>query len=122
MKKIFLISSVIFIVFMTAFMINGNSVSKDNSNLNKTIIDRLEELSKNLEIDSIHLLTSRQAKLLQKANTTITAIEQLIDSNTTDDVVLVEIQQLIEIFNTLSGEHASEEMITEVFTNFCIGK
>ena len=32
MKKIFLISSVILFVFMTAFMINGNSVSKDNSN------------------------------------------------------------------------------------------
>ena len=32
MKKIFLISSVILFVFMTAFVINGNSVSKDNSN------------------------------------------------------------------------------------------
>ena len=32
MKKIMIISSVIFIVFMTEFMINGNSVSKDNSN------------------------------------------------------------------------------------------
>ena len=32
MKKIFLISSVILFVFMTAFVFNGNSVSKDNSN------------------------------------------------------------------------------------------
>ena len=32
MKMIFLISSVILFVFMTAFVFNGNSVSKDNSN------------------------------------------------------------------------------------------
>lgn len=99
------------------------NISITNNTASDQIVLRcLEKIITEYEVDTIQLLTTRQKKLLTKAQKSARDIVELIDSKITDDVILIELQQLIDIFNILSGEHTTEEMITEVFSNFCIGK
>jgi tRNA modification GTPase len=95
--------------------------NKDPKSVQKVVM-ALKKLIKNLDIDSAQLLTLRQENLLKSVIAQLQRTIKSINSNTTDDIVLVELQTLIELCNALTGEHTTEAMLTEVFSNFCIGK
>lgn len=87
-----------------------------------SLIIQIKNLIEKFDLDYTQTLTERQKKLITAALQRTDELILLIEKNTPDDVVLIELQGLVETFNTLSGEHSSEEIITEVFSNFCIGK
>jgi tRNA modification GTPase len=101
---------------------NNISISNKNPKSIQNVFIVLKNLTKELEIDSIQSLTDRQKRLLNNAVNQIDNISKLIKDNIADDIVLVDIQELIETFNLLNGESSTEDMITEVFSKFCIGK
>ncbi len=98
------------------------SISSQDTKLLPTLTKSLQKLTSTLQLESVQLLTNRQLELLQKAVQQLTTIQKLLKTQQSDDIILVELQNLVEIFNSLSGKQTSTEMINEVFTNFCIGK
>ncbi len=98
------------------------SINAKDKNLIKSVTDSLQVFTQDIRLDSVTLLTNRQLQLFRDAKKQLTILNTLLQNNVSDDIVLVELQSLVEIFNKLSGKQTSTEMISEVFSNFCIGK
>ncbi len=98
------------------------TISSQDSQLVKKLTDVLTGLTEDIHIESVQLLTNRQLALFKKASKQLRYIQTLLTDQQSDDIILVELQNLVEIFNSLSGKQTSSEMINEVFSNFCIGK
>jgi tRNA modification GTPase len=45
-----------------------------------------------------------------------------LKNKTPSDILAVEVQSAIAICNEITGEETTQEIIDEVFSNFCIGK
>lgn len=90
-------------------------------------IDELKDLlSKSSQKTSsqgdLKLLTNRQIILLKSLNSKLSSIHKQLINNTPSDIVAIELQSAITICNEITGEEATQEVIDEVFSNFCIGK
>lgn len=72
--------------------------------------------------DTIHTLTTRQVDLISELDTQLKHIQSLVKQQIPADILVIEYQKAISLCNYLTGEDVTEEVITEVFSNFCIGK
>lgn len=70
----------------------------------------------------LKLLTNRQIVLLKKLDSKLNDIASKLKNKTPSDILAVEVQSAITICNEITGEETTQEIIDEVFSNFCIGK
>ncbi|MDQ5943868.1 MAG: tRNA modification GTPase, partial [Patescibacteria group bacterium] len=70
----------------------------------------------------LKLLTNRQIVLLKKLDSKLNDIASKLKNKTPSDILAVEVQSSIVICNEITGEETTQEIIDEVFSNFCIGK
>jgi tRNA modification GTPase len=70
----------------------------------------------------LKLLTNRQIVLLKKLDSKLNDISSKLKNKTPSDILAVEVQSAIAICNEITGEETTQEIIDEVFSNFCIGK
>ena len=98
------------------------SAKSDNS-LEK-IREALEEIlgTGGLDFSQEMLAADRQYECARKALECIGEAKYAIDSGLTIDAVNVSIDCAIEQLLTLTGKKASEEIVNEVFSKFCVGK
>lgn len=82
------------------------------------------EISKLTNFDSnIPMLhNERQRMCVTQAHSCITQAIESLNSNVTLDAVSVCIEEAIDYLFTLSGKKASEQVIEQVFEQFCVGK
>ncbi len=66
--------------------------------------------------------TIRQMKGLQQINQFLTQAEQLLQKQDSLDLVAFELQSALKKLYELLGKEYNEEILKEVFKNFCIGK
>ena len=90
-------------------------------------IDELKDLlskssQKTAGQGDLKLLTNRQIVLLEKLSTKLSDISKQLTNKTPSDILTVELQSAITICNEITGEEVTQEVIDEVFSNFCIGK
>lgn len=90
-------------------------------------IDDLKKTLSNSSVKSggqgdLKLLTNRQIILLKSLSSKLSSIHKQLISSTPVDIVAVELQSAITICNEITGEEVTQEVIDEVFSNFCIGK
>lgn len=89
----------------------------------QTIIDYIEKyINKHHLTDTIQTLTARQIGLINELHSQLRHIQSIVSEHIPPDIVVVEYQKAISLCNYLTGEDVTEEVITEVFSNFCIGK
>jgi tRNA modification GTPase len=67
-------------------------------------------------------LNDRQAALCEKALASLKLIEQTLAENMPQDCLASDLKLAIDSLSEICGELVSEEVIREVFANFCIGK
>lgn len=84
----------------------------------------LEELlgTEGLDFSQEMLAADRQYECARKALECIKEAKTAIDTGLTIDAVNVSIDCAIEELLTLTGKKASEEIVNEVFSKFCVGK
>ena len=70
----------------------------------------------------LKLLTNRQIILLKSLSSKLSSIHKQLTTSTPSDIVAIELQSAITICNEITGEETTQEVIDEVFSNFCIGK
>lgn len=87
--------------------------------LKELIIGSSNKLSNQADL---RLLTDRQIVLLKKLDAKLNDIDKKLTDNTPADILTVELQSAISICNEITGEESTQEIIDEVFSNFCIGK
>ena len=99
------------------------------SALNKQGIDELyNEISKIFDLndvnlnDGITITNIRHLELIKNAKKYAIKAKDTIRNNMPIDIIAIDIKEIIESLNTITGENATEDIINEIFKKFCLGK
>jgi tRNA modification GTPase len=65
---------------------------------------------------------SRHYDALLKALEEIQKVQQAIDNNLSGDLLAIDIRQALYHFGEITGEISNDELLGNIFANFCIGK
>lgn len=100
------------------------SVLKDQ-NIDK-IEDRINALffenSGIVEQDATYLSNSRHISLIEQALAALDAVNDGLDMGMPVDLVQVDMTRTWEILGEITGDSAPDELITQLFSQFCLGK
>jgi tRNA modification GTPase len=72
--------------------------------------------------DSTTTLNARQAELCERAANALRQVQETLDAEMPQDCLASDLKIAIENLSEICGEAVSEEVIHQVFANFCIGK
>ena len=98
------------------------------SSKEKTGINQLkEELTKLANIgalsnNQIIVSNSRHFEALSKALLEINNVQKGIDSNISSDLITIDIRQALHHLGEITGKVTTEDLLENIFSNFCIGK
>ena len=68
------------------------------------------------------LVNKRQSILLGVSLTHIEEVKSLVELSSNEEITLQELQLCLDSLNLIIGSKDNEDMLDELFKNFCIGK
>lgn len=75
------------------------------------------------DLDSVFLITNaRHHDLLERAVRELQKVLQTLDRNAPEEIILVGLHNSLNLLGEITGETTSEEVLTKIFSTFCIGK
>ncbi|MCB9224114.1 MAG: tRNA uridine-5-carboxymethylaminomethyl(34) synthesis GTPase MnmE [Crocinitomicaceae bacterium] len=92
--------------------------------------DELDEL-KSILVDQIKtgdeqfdtvVTNIRHFEILQKCDSSIEKIKQGLEMNIPGDLLAMDIRETMDLLGEITGEISSDELLGNIFANFCIGK
>ena len=85
--------------------------------------EKIKECISDLTSDSIDYATNlRQQDCLQKAKDSLLQALDVIKNNELQDLISIDIKAALLALDELSGEVITDEILNNIFDNFCIGK
>ena len=103
-------------------IVYGNTLNNKNlDNLKNKIIElfNLEQI----ENDNMNYLSnSRQIALVKKAIISLENCLNQIDNNIEIDLLAIDIKECYDLIGEIIGETFKDELLDEIFANFCLGK
>ena len=100
-------------------------VSTKNKSCRSTVIKEIEhrlvELFPKLENKDI-IVNKRQLGYLKKSLKSLHTASKMIDKSSTEEFIVQELKLSLDAINHITGQTTNEEMLDELFANFCIGK
>ena len=97
---------------------------KEDKGINK-LRDKIKEMFNLEQIeqnDFTYLSSARSISLLKKSLESLTAVRVGIENNMPVDMVEIDLKQMWSILGEIIGETYSEELIDQLFSQFCLGK
>ena len=93
-------------------------------------IDKIEERINNLffenaglvEQDATYLSNARHISLIEKAVESLQAVNEGLELGMPVDLLQVDLTRTWEILGEITGDAAPDELITKLFSQFCLGK
>lgn len=89
------------------------------------LYDTLIEMFKlnDINLDNEVIVTNiRHKNLIEEANKSVTSSLEALRSNMPIDIIAINIKDIIENLGKITGENVTEDIITEIFSKFCLGK
>ena len=78
---------------------------------------------KEIQLDNEIVITNlRHKNLITKALKNVEEAKNTIKQKMPIDIISINIKEILENLNTITGEEVSEEIINEIFAKFCLGK
>lgn len=102
--------------------IEGNTVDENGLDELKAKIIELFNLEKINNKDLTYLSNSRQVALTNEAYTSINNALNAIEDNVPIDMVGIDIKKTWDILGELIGDSYKEELLDQLFSQFCLGK
>ena len=98
--------------------------------LKDTNIDKIEDRINTLffdnagivEQDATYLSNSRHIALIEQALASLDAVNDGLDMGMPVDLVQVDMTRTWEVLGEITGDSAPDELITQLFSQFCLGK
>lgn len=98
--------------------------------LKDTNIDKIEDRINTLffdnagiiEQDATYLSNSRHIALIEQALASLDAVNNGLDMGMPVDLVQVDMTRTWEVLGEITGDSAPDELITQLFSQFCLGK
>jgi tRNA modification GTPase len=88
--------------------------------LSEKIIDILSQQT--VTAENIIITSQRQAILLRKALRNLDTARQNINKDMPTEIIIADLRQALNNFDYLLGKITTEEILNNIFHNFCIGK
>jgi len=102
--------------------VQGNTIKKEGLNNLKEKIKELFNLKKLETEDLNYLSNSRQISLIKKSLENVTEIEKSIKNNYPIDIIEINIKEIYNLLGEIIGENYNNDIINNIFENFCLGK
>jgi tRNA modification GTPase len=74
------------------------------------------------ESDGFIVSDARHFDLLNRANSEIESTIQLLSENASEEIAVIGLHNAIRFLGQITGETTTEDMLTRIFSTFCIGK
>ena len=99
-------------------------LSAINSTDCQKVKDKIYQLSglNDLNLESTIITNARHVEALQKAHADLLKVKEGMDSNVTGDFLAMDIRQVLHHLGSITGEISSDDLLGNIFANFCIGK
>ena len=99
-------------------------LSAINSSDCQKVKDKIYQLSglNDLNLESTIITNARHVEALQKAHADLLKVKEGMDSNVTGDFLAMDIRQVLHHLGSITGEISSDDLLGNIFANFCIGK
>ena len=99
-------------------------LSAINSTDCQKVKDKIYQLSglNDLNLESTIITNARHVEALQKAHADLLKVKKGMDSNVTGDFLAMDIRQVLHHLGSITGEISSDDLLGNIFANFCIGK
>ena len=99
-----------------------NISAKNKKNIEE-IINKITDYikSKNTEHNVI-ISNTRHFECLSLASNNITSAKQGIENNLSQDLISIDIRSILSNLGEIAGEVSNEDILSNIFSNFCIGK
>ena len=78
--------------------------------------------NQNKDYSGVIISNLRHYEALENANKELVNVKNGLDNNTSGDFLAMDIRQALEHIGTITGEISSDELLGNIFANFCIGK
>ena len=88
--------------------------------LQKAIIEPF--LPKDIENSGFLVSDARHYDLLNRAKSEIESSLNLLDLKMSEEIILIGLHNAIRLLGEITGETTTEDMLTRIFSTFCIGK
>ena len=110
-----------------ALLINDKNLISASAK-NGMNIEALKEMLFQLVVDNPQLMdqtivsNSRHYDSLNKANDSLDAVLRGLDEGITSDFIALDIRQALHHLGEITGEISTDDLLGNIFSNFCIGK
>ena len=88
----------------------------------KNKIIEMYDLEKIQSKDATYLTNARGLSLLKKAQEQIQEVKQGIETKQPIDMIEIDLKRIWELLGEITGETYQEELINQLFSQFCLGK
>ena len=103
-------------------IVSTNTNSLDGIESLKEEIKSMFKLSEIKEDDYTYLANERQLTLAKKALKSLGDAKVSLENNEPVDIIEIDLKEVFDILGSITGESYSDELLDELFANFCVGK
>jgi tRNA modification GTPase len=83
----------------------------------------IKPFSSNLAYESSFVITNaRHYDLLRRVRDILDESERLLQQNISEELVIAKLHQALQYLGEITGETTSEDILSQIFSTFCIGK
>ena len=103
-------------------IVSTNTNTLDGIEPLKEEIKSMFKLSEIKEDDYTYLTNERQLNLAKKALKSLGDAKNSLESDEPVDIIEIDLKEVFNILGSITGESYSDELLDELFANFCVGK
>ena len=103
-------------------IVSTNTNTQDGIDTLKDEIKSMFKLEEINEDDYIYLANERQLSLAKQALKSLRDAKNSLESDEPVDIIEIDLKEVFDILGSITGESYSDELLDELFANFCVGK
>ena len=103
-------------------IVSTNTNTLDGIEPLKEEIKSMFKLSEIKEDDYTYLANERQLSLAKQALKSLGDAKNSLESDEPVDIIEIDLKEVFDILGSITGESYSDELLDELFANFCVGK
>ena len=103
-------------------IVKGNTVSENGLDSLKKEIIKMYSLDEITSSEMSYLSNVRQIDLITKANDAIISASEAMKNGVPVDLIEIDLKNAWELLGELIGDAYNDELVDNIFSNFCLGK
>ncbi|MGI6329442.1 MAG: tRNA uridine-5-carboxymethylaminomethyl(34) synthesis GTPase MnmE [Bacilli bacterium] len=103
-------------------VVEGNTIKENGLLLLKNKIKEMFNLDLLEQKDLTYLSNARQISLVKKVLRVIQEIEEAIQKEMPVDMIEIDLKEIFNLLGEIIGENYNDELLNEIFQQFCLGK